>query len=89
MKNPRRTRKFRTHITSRTLLTGDELQDVAKALDNARPSLSAADRRAMEGRYDTFRKTREGQKVSPFSKESEAARRAMADSADSQKVALG
>lgn len=65
------------------------MQDVARALENARPSLSAADRRAMEGRFRKFRKTRKGQKVSPFSKESEAARRAMADSADSQRVALG
>lgn len=65
------------------------MQDVASALENARPSLSAADRKAMEGRFAKFRKTREGQKVSPFSSESEAARRSVADSADSQRVALG
>lgn len=67
----------------------DGVQDVATALESARPSLSAGDRKAMEGRFNKFRKTREGKKVSPFSKDAEAARRAVTDSADSQRVALG
>lgn len=64
------------------------VQNVETALGNARPSLSVADRKAMDERYRKFRQTREGNTASPFSKQSEAARQGLADSRDAMKVAM-
>lgn len=64
------------------------MQDIHAALENARPSLSQADRVAMDKRFDKFRKARDSQKMSPFSKESEAAKQSLTDS-NAMKVALG
>jgi hypothetical protein len=64
------------------------VQDINAALENARPSLSKADRDAMDRRFDKFRKARHSQKMSPFSKESEAAKKSLTDD-NAMKVALG
>jgi hypothetical protein len=64
------------------------VQDINAALENARPSLSKADRDAMDRRFDKFRKARDSQKMSPFSKESEAAKKSLTDD-NAMKVALG
>jgi hypothetical protein len=65
------------------------VQDLYSALENARPSLSKADRAAMDRRFDKFRQARDAQKTSPFSKETEAAKQSIVDGMNSMKVALG
>jgi hypothetical protein len=64
------------------------VQHIHAALENARPSLSKADRDAMDRRFDKFRTARDSHKMSPFSKESEAAKQSLTDG-NAQKVALG
>jgi hypothetical protein len=50
--------------------------------------MSAQDRAAMDLRFSKFIKTRAGSTRSPFSAESEAAKRSATDSTNSQRVAL-
>jgi hypothetical protein len=63
------------------------VQHIHAALENARPSLSKADRDAMDRRFDKFRTARDSQKMSPFSKESEAAKQSLTEG-NAMKVAL-
>ena len=65
------------------------VQHVLSTLDKSRPSLSAGDREDMYARYKKFMRAREGSARSPFSKETEAAKKNVTDSMQSMRVAMG